>query len=153
MEMSKGSTQYRLLLLMVVLSFASMYMLMYAMVDSFPDVLTNRNQLYMAGLMTAPMIVIELLLMKAMYSNTRWNVLILGASVLVGVACFGFIRQQVGITDKQFLRSMIPHHGGAILMCGKAHLQDTQIRELCRNIVANQRAEIAQMKILLLEHR
>ena len=26
------------------------------------------------------------------------------------------IRQQAAITDRQFLRSMIPHHAGAILM-------------------------------------
>lgn len=38
---------------MAVLSFVSMYILMYAMVNSFDNVFSSVNQLYMAGLMTA----------------------------------------------------------------------------------------------------
>jgi hypothetical protein len=49
-----------------VLSFISMYVLMYAMVDRFSNVYSNLNQVFMAGLMTAPMVVIELALMRAM---------------------------------------------------------------------------------------
>jgi uncharacterized protein (DUF305 family) len=39
---------------MTLLSFASMYILMYAMVDSRRSVYANINQVYMAGPMTAP---------------------------------------------------------------------------------------------------
>ena len=52
---------------MIVLSFISMYVLMYSMVHSFADVYNSLNQVYMAGLMTAPMVVIEMLLMSSMY--------------------------------------------------------------------------------------
>jgi len=48
---------YLRLLVMAVLSFISMYVLMYMMVDKFEDVYPNLNQFYMAGMMTAPMIV------------------------------------------------------------------------------------------------
>src|SRR3546814_2686037 len=48
-----------------------------------------------------------------------------------------------------FLRSMIPHHSGAILMCEQASLKDAQIRELCRGIIAGQAAEIEQIKTIL----
>jgi hypothetical protein len=51
---------YGLLLVMAVLFFLSMYILMYAMVDRVSNVYPNLNQFYMAGLMTAPMLVIEL---------------------------------------------------------------------------------------------
>ena len=51
---------------MTVLSFSSMYVLMYAMVDKFANVYPNLNQTYMAGLMTAPMVIIEILLMGSM---------------------------------------------------------------------------------------
>jgi uncharacterized protein (DUF305 family) len=61
------------------------------------------------------------------------------------------LRQQTAISDRQFLRSMIPHHGGAILMCQEAPLRDARIVELCKSIVASQRAEIEQMKTLLVE--
>jgi uncharacterized protein (DUF305 family) len=36
----------------------------------------------------------------------------------------------VAVGDKQFLRSMIPHHAGAILMCEKASIKDAEIRAL-----------------------
>lgn len=149
MEMPMDKTHYRSLLIMTLLSFISMYVLMYAMVDSPANVFPSFNQFYMAGLMTAPMVIIEMLLMKGMYDNKRWNALILGITVVAGIVFFGFIRQQTAITDKQFLRSMIPHHAGAILMCEKAPLQDANVKELCRNIIVNQRTEIEQMKALL----
>lgn len=61
-------------------------------------------------------------------------------------AFFFMIREQTGVTDAQFLKSMIPHHAGAILMCEKAPLQDKEVKALCQGIVTGQRAEIAQMK-------
>ena len=67
------NNHYRHLLIMAALSFASMYVLMYAMVDSFGNVYANFNQVYMAGLMTAPMVVIELLVMRGMYHDARRN--------------------------------------------------------------------------------
>lgn len=58
---------YLKLAVMAVLSFIAMYVLMYAMVNEGRDVYPNINQLYMAGLMAAPMVIIELLVMRAMY--------------------------------------------------------------------------------------
>lgn len=140
---------YRRLLLMAALSFAAMYALMYAMVDAWANIYANLNQAYMAGLMTAPMVVIELLLMGSMYRDRRRNLVILAASVLGGIACFALIRQQSAIGDRQFLRSMIPHHAGAILMCAEASVTDPAIKALCRDIDASQRAEIARMRAML----
>ena len=136
---------------MIVLSFISMYVLMYSMVHSFADVYNSLNQVYMAGLMTAPMVVIELLLMSGMYKNQRLNAIIIAASCALGLVFFAFIRQQTAISDRQFLRSMIPHHSGAILMCQDASIQDARIKELCRTIIAGQQAEIDQMRALLRE--
>jgi len=56
------------------------------------------------------------------------------------------IRQQAAVTDQQFLRSMIPHHAGAILMCKQNKLQDPELQRLCGNIVSSQQAEIDFMK-------
>jgi uncharacterized protein (DUF305 family) len=134
---------------MTVLSFISMYVLMYAMVDSAGEIFNSFNQVYMAGLMTAPMVVIELLLMSGMYHNKKLNALLMGVSVVAGILCFAFIRQQTQISDRQFLRSMIPHHSGAILMCREANVQDQRIRELCKTIISSQRDEIDLMTKLL----
>jgi serine acetyltransferase len=141
-----NNKHYLFLLIMALLHFAAMYVLMYAMVNIFDNVYSNFNQFYMAGLMTTPMIIIELLLMKAMYHNKKWNILIVTVSSIMLVTFFMFIRQQAGIGDKQFLKSMIPHHAGAILMCEQASIQDPEIRELCRQILISQQSEIDLMK-------
>jgi uncharacterized protein (DUF305 family) len=99
--------------------------------------------------MTAPMMVMELLMMRAMFPDKRRNAVILGAAVVLGVASFAMIRQQTAIGDDQFLRSMIPHHAGAILMCEEAPISDPAVRELCLGIIASQQSEIAQMKAML----
>ena len=148
-ETSTEHQHYRRLLLMAALSFGAMYGLMYAMVNTLSNILPNLNQLYMAGLMAAPMTIIELMLMKMMYRNNTWNALIIAGSALMLLGCWIGIRQQVGISDRQFLKSMIPHHAGAILMCEQASIQDPENKALCRNIIASQQAEIEQMKAAL----
>jgi hypothetical protein len=140
---------YARLLVMALLSFLSMYVLMYAMVDRFANIYPNLNQIYMAALMTAPMVLIEILLMSAMYKNVTANSVILAASLVALVGCFFLIREQIAVGDRQFLKSMIPHHAGAILMCAEAPIQDTRIRDLCRTIIRGQQSEIDQMKAIL----
>ena len=135
------------------LSFVAMYALMYAMVNSISSVYNNLNQAYMAGLMAAPMVAIELVVMSAMYHDRRLNAILLVSSIVVGVLFWTAIRQQTAISDRQFLRSMIPHHAGAILMCTEARISDPAIKKLCSEIVESQRREITQMKALLGQER
>ena len=148
-DQAPGMNHYRNLLIMIVLSYISMYVLMYAMVDQLTNVYPNFNQIYMAGLMTAPMVMIEIAVMGSMYENKRLNVIILTISALAGVLFFVAIRQQTAIGDVQFLKSMIPHHAGAILMCNQASIGDGQIQELCKGILAGQQSEIDLMKAIL----
>jgi hypothetical protein len=148
-----GNSHYRRLGLMTALSFIAMYFLMYAMVNAVDNVYMNFNQVYMAGLMAAPMVLIELGLMSSMYHDKRLNALIAGAAVVAAIVFFLFIRRQTAIGDRQFLRSMIPHHAGAILMCNEASIRDADIKRLCQNILSSQQAEIDQMKIMLGEKR
>ena len=140
---------YAKLAAMMLLSFLAMYALMYAMVDRFANVFPNFNQFYMAGLMTAPMLMLEVVLMGAMYERKALNVALAALGAVALLAFWFLIRQQVAITDTQFLKSMIPHHAGAILMCERASLTDPRIVELCRTIVAGPQAEIDQMKAIL----
>lgn len=140
---------YVRLLVMSALSFVAMYALMYAMVNVFGNAIPNLNQAYMAGLMVAPMVVIELLLMRQMYPKRGWNGAILATSALALVAFWLGIRDQVAIGDAEFLKSMIPHHAGAILMCEKARIEAPEIKDLCSQIISSQQAEIDQMKTLL----
>jgi uncharacterized protein (DUF305 family) len=114
---------YGRLLPMAALSFVSMYVLMYAMVDRFANVYMNLNK--------------------------RRNLAIAAVSVVALSAFWVAIRQQAAINDRQFLRSMIPHHAGAILMCEEASIKDPEISSLCAGIVSSQQSEIEQMKTKL----
>ena len=96
----KSENHYLRLAAMIVLSFISMYVLMYAMVNTFGDVYNSLNQVYMAGLMTAPMVVIEMLLMSGMYKNKKLNALLIAGSCVAGIAFFLFIRQEIAISDR-----------------------------------------------------
>ena len=145
----KSGTHYARLAAMSAASFLAMYILMYAMVDKFDHVYASFNQVYMAGLMTAPMVAIELAFMGSMYPNRKVNAVILAASVAVLVLLWLAIRSQAAIGDRQFLRSMIPHHAGAILMCEKSSISDPEIRKLCVGIMKGQQEEIDQMKAFL----
>lgn len=140
---------YRHLALMLLISFIAMYALMYAMTNRFEDVYVNWNQAYMAALMTAPMGLIEIVVMRGMYKDPKMNLVVAVASVVLLVGAWFGIRQQVAISNTQFLRSMIPHHSGAILMCQHAAITDPEITKLCATIVAGQQEEIDQMNAAL----
>lgn len=144
-----NQNHYQKLLIMTILSLIAMYILMYSMVNTFDNFYNNFNKFYMATIMTAPMVIFEVLLMKSMYRNKTLNAVIVVGSVAALVIFFLFIRQQAAIADKQFLRSMIPHHSSAILMCQQAHISDSEIKDLCKSIISSQQSEIDQMKTIL----
>lgn len=150
-DMHSKTMHYKKFALMIALSFVVMYALMYAMVDTFANVIPNINQAYMAALMTAPMLIIEIIVMGAMYKNKRLNGVILVAGAMLLIFSLAMIREQVGVGDKQFLKSMIPHHAGAILMVKEAELSDPEIKELANQIIISQQKEIDFMKAKLQE--
>lgn len=118
------------------------------MVDRIDNVIPQINQFHMAGLMVAPMAIIELLPMRAMYPSPRCNAVLIVVSS-VALECFWLgIRQQFAIGDGEFLKSTLPHHAGAILMCEHARLGDPEIRGPCEEIIASQQEEIAGTKSL-----
>lgn len=146
-----GAIMYKKLAIMIVLSFVAMYILMYAMVDKLVNVIPNVNQFYMAGLMTMPMLILELAIMGSMYMKKKLNIALIATGFIGMVVFFLCIHQQAGVRDKQFLKSMIPHHAAAVLMVEKASLTDPEIKELAKNIITSQQQEIQQMKDKLKE--
>lgn len=149
--MEHSGTAYRKLLIMLVLSFISMYILMYSMANSLGNVYPNVNQFYMACLMTMPMIIIELELMGKMYVNKRLNTFLIYLSSAALIAFFLLIQFQTGVSDRQFLKGMIPHHAAAILMSEQSKTQDPEIKKLQQDIILSQREEIKVMKAKLKE--
>ena len=145
----EGRSHYLRFAAMILASFAAMYVLMYAMVNAVENALPNNNQLYMAGLMAAAMAIVELAIMGGIYPNKKLNLALVGVSILALAGFWFGLRGQVAISDRQFLKSMIPHHAGAILMCSEAAIQDVEIAQLCKSIESSQHTEIDQMRTIL----
>ena len=148
MEQNHGD-HYKKLLIMTVLSFVTMYMLMYAMANSWANVYPNINQFYMAGLMTMPMIIIELILMGKMYGDRKLNAGLITVCSGGLIAFFLLIQSQTAVSDRQFLKGMIPHHAAAILMSEQSKSRDPEIKKLQEEIISSQRKEIEVMKAKL----
>jgi uncharacterized protein (DUF305 family) len=143
---------YRAFSIEMAIDFLIMYFVMYTMIATVDHLYLNINNVYMTLMMVAPMSVVMLLGMRQMFPSRRLNLVIGAAAVIVFVASFIAMRTQGAVGDEQFLRSMIPHHSGAILMCEQSAITDPEIRSLCERIVKSQQQEIAQMQSLLAKY-
>ena len=140
---------YRSLALQTLIGGVIMYLVMFVMIDRLSSFYNNLNMLYMTLMMVAPMVVLMIVAMPDMFPSKRLNAIWLAVSVAAFLGSFALIRTQTTIGDTAFLRSMIPHHSGAILMCEQATLSDPEIKTLCEAIIVSQKAEIGQMKAML----
>ncbi len=143
------SSHYRKLFINLAISMVAMYLVMFAMIDGMADFYNNVNMLYMALMMVAPMAILMLLMMGSMYQNRKLNIVLYITFAGLFVGAFAFTRAQTFVGNEQFLRSMIPHHSGAILMCRESAITDREIAALCDTIVKSQREEIEHMKSIL----
>lgn len=140
---------YASLAVQTIVSGIIMYFVMFVMIDNFGSFYNNLNMFYMTLMMVAPMVVLMILAMRQMFSSKTANNALLVASIAIFVGSFALIRTQTTIGDRAFVRSMVPHHSGAILMCQKASLRDPELVTLCGEIIKSQRREIDQMKVIL----
>lgn len=143
------SSNYKKLGIVISINAVVMFLLTYALIDSWDHFYPNINRVYMALMMVAPMVILMLWVMRSMYEDRKLNtILYLGFSLLF-VASFLLARTQTPVGNDQFLRSMIPHHSSAIVMCEESAITDPQIIELCEEIVEAQVSEINEMKEIL----
>lgn len=140
---------YLALGLEMAVDFVIMYFVMYTMIATLDHLYLNINNVYMTLMMVAPMTIIMLIAMRSMFPSRRINWIVGATAAVIFIASFAAMRTQAAVDDEAFLRSMIPHHSGAILMCEQSALTDPEIIKLCGEIVRSQREEIAQMKALL----
>lgn len=146
-QQSNGS--YKELMIELAIDFVIMYLVMYTMIAVLSDFYLNINNVYMTLMMVAPMAVVMLVAMRSMFPSNRMNLAIIVGAVVVFAASFIAMRTQAAVGNEQFLRSMIPHHSGAILMCQQSKITDPEISALCDQIIGSQKKEIAQMKAIL----
>jgi len=140
---------YLSLAVQTLISGVIMYLVMFVMINGLDSFYNNLNMLYMTVMMVAPMVVLMIVAMRHMFPSRAANGLIIGAAAIAFFGAFALIRTQTTIGDRAFLRSMIPHHSGAVLMCREADLQDPEIKQLCGQIIESQKREIDQMKGML----
>lgn len=147
-----GGKHYRMLGLNLLLSFIIMYLAMFTMIWSTAEFFNNLNMVYMTLIMLAPMAILMLVMMRMMYPDRQLNMILYGVFAVVFALSFWAMRDQTIVGDRQFVRAMIPHHSGAMLMCERASIRDLEIRDLCfkpDGIVATQEREVDQMKAIL----
>lgn len=145
----QNNSAYASMALQTTISGVVMYLVMFVMIDNTASFYNNLNMFYMTLMMVAPMVVLMVLAMKHMFPSKALNALVVLGATVVFFGAFALIRTQTTIGDRGFLRSMIPHHSGAILMCGEANLTDPEIKKLCEEIIRSQQREIDQMKSIL----
>lgn len=133
----------------LAVDFIIMYLVMYTMIASLDHFYLNLNNVYMTLMMVAPMAIVMMLFMRSMFPSKRLNLAIIGGAVVIFAISFYGMRTQLAVGDAEFLKSMIPHHSGAVLMCREAKLTDPDIITLCQQITESQNREIEQMKTIL----
>jgi uncharacterized membrane protein len=138
--------------LVLGISLVLMFLLSLSMIREAGHFQLSLGNFYLSLLMVSTMGVVMLLVMWKMFDNRRLNLLLLAAFAAVFIGAFVLGRNGAFIGDGAFLRSMIPHHSRAILLCQEATLTDAQVITLCEQIVEAQRREIAQMEALLGRH-
>ena len=140
---------YGRLMIELAIDFVIMYLVMFTMIRSLDHFYNNINNVWMTLMMVTPMALVMLAAMRSMFPSRKRNLLVIAGALIVFAVSFYGMRTQAAIGDEQFLRSMIPHHSGAILMCQEASITNPEIRALCDEIIAAQRREIEQMKAIL----
>jgi len=144
-----GSNAYVMLGVNLGLSLVVMYLAMFAWFWTWGQFTPKLNFFSWVLVIWAPMGAIMLGTMGGMYGNRTLNAALYIAFAAIFVLSLLGIRQQSLVGDDQFLRSMIPHHSGAILMCEEAKITDPELRRLCGEIIQAQKQEIDQMKRIM----
>ncbi len=135
---------------MIATSTVVMFLLTYTNTYAWDHVRFSEERLYMALVMGAAMAVIMLgFMMSMMYKNTRINLAIVAAAVVVFAGAQFLSRSQVLVEDEAYMKGMIPHHSIAILTSERADIDDVRVRELADEIIEAQRKEIAEMDWLI----
>jgi Domain of unknown function (DUF305) len=138
--------------MMVMMFIAGILSSMSVWADKISDVRISINDVYMALLMCAWM-----LLFMGLWDK-NYKVVIMG--ILAVMIFFAMIRKQFLVTSERYITSMIPHHSMAVLMSKRLlsrpsfagsrrsvdDLMDKKLEKLAMSIIESQESEIAFMK-------
>lgn len=134
---------------MIATSTVVMYGLMYLNTYAVEHVFWSETRAWMAVLMGATMAVIMLGFMTNMYKKRLVNLAIFGGSVATFALALWLVRSQSTVDDVGYMKAMIPHHSIAIMTSERAQISDSRVRKLADEILAAQKREISEMKLLI----
>ena len=150
LEKHKKQNMYTKFVSMLGLSFLAMYVTMYLNTYSIDHVYFSLTRFYMTCLGISAMSLIMLFFMMGMYRNKKKNMLIILGSILLFSSALFLVRVQKPIVgDTLWMRAMIPHHSIAILTSERADIKDPEVKKLADDIIAAQKKEIEQMKLMI----
>mgnify|MGYP001118528412 CR=1 FL=1 len=134
---------------MIVVSTLVMFGLMYLNTYAVDHVWFSQTRAWMALVMGATMAVIMLGFMWSMYRDTRINLAVIGASIVIFALSLWLVRSQDTVGDVSYMKAMIPHHSIAIMTSERAHIKDPRVRKLADGIIQAQVREIKEMEQLI----
>ena len=134
---------------MIGTSMLVMFGLMYLNTYALDHVRWSETRFYMTFIMGAAMAIVMLSFMLGMYRNAKVNVAIFAASAVVFALALFLVRSQATVSDRSYMKAMIPHHSIAIMTSERANIEDVRVRELADEIIRAQRREIKEMNWLI----
>ncbi|MFF5218404.1 DUF305 domain-containing protein [Micromonospora sp. NPDC000442] len=134
---------------MILTAMVVMYGVMYLSTWRWSDIRFSESRMFMAFAMGGTMGMVMLGWMRNMYRNTKANLGIVAASVLLLGTGVVLDRSQATVDDSGWMNSMIPHHSMAITRSERANLNDVRVCRLAVEISEAQRREISEMEWLI----
>jgi len=134
---------------MILTAVVVMYFVMFAGSWEWGHIRLSESRIFMALTMGGTMVLIMLGWMLNMYKNTKANIAIIVAGVLLIGGGIFLDRSQITVDDTAFMQGMIPHHSLAITRSERAQIQDVRVCELAVNISEAQKKEILEMDWLI----
>jgi hypothetical protein len=116
------------------------------------DLYLSKTLIYGALFMASNMIwVHEIVIALSFYKHNTFDLKVIIIGLLMSVITGLLLRSQLGVSDNDWLRRMIPHHSTALTTSTALLIKTTnpQIRELVSSIINTQEREISLMKSLL----
>ncbi len=132
------TTQTHFIVMFCIMILAGFLSTMNTWNTSWNNIYFSLNDLYMVLLMTGWM-----LFFMGIYYKYFYGIII---GLVLIIFSFVAIRNQLFITEDQFLRGMIPHHAMAILMAESLKNKPNSSKTLINNIITTQNKEINEMK-------
>lgn len=146
---SQGMSMYVRFGAMILTAMVVMYAVMFVSTWEWSHIRWSESRMLMALTMGGAMGLVMLGWMLHMYRNTRANLAIVAASLLLLGAGTFLDRSQTTVQDIGWMSSMIPHHSMAITRSERAEISDVRVCELAVEISEAQRREILEMEWLI----